>query len=462
MRRSGTRMLSAAGASLLIASAAVSTCGSASASGVAPRTPVTGVAPFVSLQLLEGTPSVGMVEDYTVSDHTQNLPVSPLDSRVFVLGDDFETTMPEHPDLQAYGPAGSAVWSLPTGSTDRTLFGFSTTDLRPSDLRADDENGPVVSISLSGVRGSAGAAAAPGEVLANTSGVEDPEFVNALMSSLPDEPTTVPFVPGYNLPLSWTFTAAGGYCLDFVATATLADGSPLTWPTATAAIAVGDETDPATVVCGGEPPANVDPTPPPSLVSSTTRVEVAGAGRYGAAGRAAVEVKAADGQPLSGTVTVSVDDAPVGTGNIVGGAAHVLLPRSLGAGIHRVTATYSGAVSTSRTVSGSTAADRWRIAKATTRAAVRGPRKVTDRQRALVKLQVRSTASRLPVTGKVRIRDGRKVIRTIRLTARHDGTRNLRLPALPAGTHRLTATYEGSKDTRPDRSRTLTVHITRS
>jgi hypothetical protein len=183
------------------------------------------------------------------------------------------------------------------------------------------------------------------------------------------------------------------------------------------------------------------PGPGAAKAPSTTTVTAA-AVSYGRAGKVNVRVTTtapASGTP-SGTVTVSVGGKRA-TGTLVAGAVSILLPPALKPGAHPVTATYAGDAATEAS-SGSGAV---RIAKAHPRVSLKlAKKKVPAGSRAVVKVVATIPGGLVPATGRLVIRDGRKVVATKRLTATSKGAVSIRLPRLAKGKHRLTATLAAS------------------
>jgi hypothetical protein len=71
-------------------------------------------------------------------------------------------------------------------------------------------------------------------------------------------------------------------------------------------------------------------------------------------------------------------------------------------------------------------------------------RRVPPRARAVVQVVATIPGGRVAATGRVVVRDGRKVVAARRLTAARKGTLSLRLPRMGTGHHRLLATLAPS------------------
>jgi hypothetical protein len=180
------------------------------------------------------------------------------------------------------------------------------------------------------------------------------------------------------------------------------------------------------------------PGPGVAKATSTTTV-TAGTVAYGRAGKVGVRVTPASGAP-SGTVAVTVGGKQV-TGVLVAGVASIALPPALKPGKHPVTAAYAGDATTQASSGSATV----RVTKAHPRVSLKlAKKKVSAGSRCLVRVVATIPGGLVPATGKVVIRDGRKVVATKRLTAASKGKVSIRLPRLTKGKHRLIATLLAS------------------
>lgn len=179
------------------------------------------------------------------------------------------------------------------------------------------------------------------------------------------------------------------------------------------------------------------------MTADRSRVPVGGSVR--------VAVQVAGGSP-TGVVRLA-GGAEVATGTLVGGRASLVVPAArLGAGSHRLTASYAG--------DGGHAASTGDVAvtvvKASSTTRVTAARK--GAKAAKVRVTVRSTVA---VTGtvKVVVRKGAKAV-VSRTVALRRGSATLTLPRLAAGRYRATASYAGSPSVASSGS-TTTLRVTR-
>jgi len=169
-----------------------------------------------------------------------------------------------------------------------------------------------------------------------------------------------------------------------------------------------------------------------ALISPTVTV-------YGTSAKVTVRVSGAGGTP-TGTVRVLDGNTVVGTAALTGGRATVVLAATIKVGGHRLVVRYSGDArfDVSADVVNLT------VKRAPSSLAVSvSPTKVTTKTAATVTTTVRSTVK---ATGAVRVavtKSGRAVVtRTATLTSSQRAS--AKLPALSAGTYRITVTYLGS------------------
>jgi hypothetical protein len=62
-------------------------------------------------------------------------------------------------------------------------------------------------------------------------------------------------------------------------------------------------------------------------------------------------------------------------------------------------------------------------------------------------------------TGKVRLKKGKRTLKTIRVRAADNGKRTVRVPKLRKGTHKIRAVYRGNKALTRSRSKTIRLVI---
>ncbi|MFC7766091.1 choice-of-anchor I domain-containing protein [Leucobacter soli] len=190
----------------------------------------------------------------------------------------------------------------------------------------------------------------------------------------------------------------------------------------------------------GEP----EPEPDPELIDSTVLVKAAKSStRYGQANSATVTVKA-DGKAASGAVQVSLSGKTVvksaklsSTGRVT-----VKLPANTKPGTRTLAVKYlgtdaveAGKASTKVKVSKAKPTVTGKLAKSSISRTKNGKVAVT------VKLP---GASGVYATGKVRILDGGKTLKTVTLKAGHKGKVSVTLPKLKKGTHKISVKVLGS------------------
>lgn len=405
---------------------------------------------YANVRLVDGGLRIGLTKDVGWMDMTPDLPWEPLNTVAVHVGDEYKTTFPEAPEWSEYAEPGSPYWSTDAFNGPLSVA-FSAVDLDGEQFT--DPTFPV-EVTLEDVRGSNGAVA-PGYLWwgSKPSPFNSPE--NTVLGSGPEQSRTTSLTPETNVPISVQAAAPGGYCVDLTASGTLADGTTVvTSPVTTLAIAVGDEIDPASVVCGDEERV-------PS--ASTTSVSVSGPTAYGRTRTAAVQVTA-DDQPAAGEVTVKLGSKTLATAELADGRVEVTIPASTPAGTHEVTATYEGSADPEAPVEASSGSTSFTVTKAKTTAKLTvSKRTITKRQRAkaTVRVVIPGAEDGIHPGGEVRLYDGRKRIKTISLRAAHRGKISVRLPRLAPGRHKIKATYAGSTNTKPKSTTRTTVRVTK-
>jgi surface-anchored protein len=150
-----------------------------------------------------------------VHDDTVDPPVErdPADVVLRALPES-ETTVPDDPAYAFLGGAGAPVWVLPQSGDPALLFpGLSTEELAP-----DVFTGDSVRLTLWRVRG-------PGALSVFTTDAVGAPTV--LADSRDGGPDHIDLATGGHIHVNWAFTKPGWYKATFLATATLADGTPV-------------------------------------------------------------------------------------------------------------------------------------------------------------------------------------------------------------------------------------------
>jgi len=125
-----------------------------------------------------------------------------------------ETTVPAGPNFGFLGTPGSPVWVLPQTETPGVLYaGWASEEIAPGVLLGDVLNWNLISVS------------GPGSfAVYNTDGFGVPTVIFDSDNSLPQQTT---FPAGAHVHGNWAFSAAGTYTINFSATGSLADSTPL-------------------------------------------------------------------------------------------------------------------------------------------------------------------------------------------------------------------------------------------
>lgn len=166
------------------------------------------------------------------------------------------------------------------------------------------------------------------------------------------------------------------------------------------------------------------------------------------------------GSATTATVTVAADPAATGrvsievagqtvTGALAGGTATVTLPAKVPVGSHLVTANYSG----SSTVAASTATAALKVTKVGASVKTKlAKSKITRNQRALLRVQVD-----VPQKATVLIYDGSRIIRSVTVSS----TKNVRLPKLSPGRHKIRAYVVAGEEYAPTWSKTINLRVSK-
>ncbi|MDO9454666.1 Ig-like domain repeat protein [Nocardioides sp.] len=157
-------------------------------------------------------------------------------------------------------------------------------------------------------------------------------------------------------------------------------------------------------------------------------------------GTVAVQVGSTDSEARgSGTVTLREGTTVVATGTVTHGLAAVRLPSGLTTGRHTFTASYDGSPTHTASTSQETAVT---VTAPAAPVASRVAGFVTRRGRTVS--GTLTVASSKPVTGRVQVLDGRRVVRTVTLTAAARGKVAFTLRSAKPGRHTITVRYLGS------------------
>src|SRR5690606_39682795 len=84
--------------------------------------------------------------------------------------------------------------------------------------------------------------------------------------------------------------------------------------------------------------------------------------------------------------------------------------------------------------------------------------KASERAKVTVRVKVVGIAK---PTGKLVFKDGKKKIRIVKLKAKHRGKITVRLPRLSAGKHKITVTYQGTKQIKKRTSKVMVLRVAR-
>ncbi len=192
-------------------------------------------------------------------------------------------------------------------------------------------------------------------------------------------------------------------------------------------------------------------------VASTVKLGATKA-KAGAKPKVRVTVSGLTGASLTGKVTVKRGSKVLATATLKAshrGKITISVPKQK-VGKHQLTATFVGNTSL---LPSSSARARLTVTKAKPKVSFKLVKKKISRSaKAKVKVVVKVAGIAGP-TGKLRIYDGKKRLRTVTLKAKHRGRLTVTLPRLKAGKHRIKVVYAGSSQTTKKTSakKTLTV-----
>jgi hypothetical protein len=177
---------------------------------------------------------------------------------------------------------------------------------------------------------------------------------------------------------------------------------------------------------------------------------------YGRVFTVTVTVTASDVTP-TGAVTLISGGTTLGSGNLFGGKVILgVKATALNAGAHTLTASYAGndAVSPASGTTAVTVAKQVPLVSLTLG-------KATVKHSAKPKVTVKATATGLTFTGKVKVYDGSKVLKTVTLTSANKGKLVITLPSLKVGTHKLKAVSVAGTNLGAATSKPVNLKVTR-
>jgi hypothetical protein len=182
----------------------------------------------------------------------------------------------------------------------------------------------------------------------------------------------------------------------------------------------------------------------------TVDVAVAATAAYGSMPTVTVTTRRA-----TGSITLALDGTPVHTAGSSSGGTSLRLPAALALGAHSLTATFDEAppgvpaVVDSATVT---------VVKATA-VLTASPAKKRIRLGKKAKLTVVLVTGGAPATGTVQIKDGKKVRKTLTLTAADHGTATVKVRLTKRGKHKLRAVFLGNEYADPATSPKVKVKV---
>lgn len=219
---------------------------------------------------------------------------------------------------------------------------------------------------------------------------------------------------------------------------------------------LGSEAGPLGVVVASAALAPVAP-----MASSVSLTRSKARQPFGARGTGRVRLTArivgADGSMPPGTVVFRSGGTTLGSARASGGRATLHLGRTQAVGRYQVVAEFR---SSSPAVAGATSsAVPVRVVKAAAKVSGRLRTKrimVGERARYRVRVTVPGVAR---PTGRLVIRDGKNRIGVVKLKAKHQGRRTVRLPRLAKGKHRIRVVYQGNASIKKKASRRVTLRV---
>lgn len=186
--------------------------------------------------------------------------------------------------------------------------------------------------------------------------------------------------------------------------------------------------------------------------SSTTSAPASVSSTYGSSASVAVTVTGANAIIATGTVSVKEGGVVIVTAPLVAGRAAIALPATLGAGAHALVVEYSGDAN----LLGSSAAVAADIAKVATTTKVKVAGKASVKKGKAKSITITVTAAGGAPTGTVAIYDGSKKIASKSLK---NGKVSYSFSSSKTGTHKLSAKYLGSANTKASTSKKVNLKV---
>jgi hypothetical protein len=203
------------------------------------------------------------------------------------------------------------------------------------------------------------------------------------------------------------------------------------------------------------------PTPNPSPTNGTKTTPTvavaptASAPTYGTGFTVAVTVSGAS--TPAGTVTLASGATTLGSASLADGKATFPFgATTLAAGVHTLTANYSG----SATFNAASGTANVTVAKQTPKVGATLAKTQVKRS-AHTKLTVKVTTTGFTFTGTVKLYDGSKVLKTLSLAAKNKGSLAVTLPTLKVGTHKLKAVSVAATNVATASSKVASLKVTK-
>ena len=155
----------------------------------------------------------------------------------------------------------------------------------------------------------------------------------------------------------------------------------------------------------------------------------------------------------SGTITFKDGSKVIATGVVQSGLFSVVTPATLKVGKHRITAVYSGDAANAPSTS---VVSTLTVKKAKTKVAVTKTKSVKG-GKTVVKVKASSRADEAAATGKIRVYVGKKVVKTVTLRAKNNGTISVTLPKKYSSKMSVKVKYMGSSKLAAKTSKTIKV-----